>query len=127
MKIKSSERPFYECKVYIGSIDELIKRKIKHSTLTNFIKEFQDSTDIIIPLRCSKTVFLSGTKYQENGYEISAINYPRINSGSAYTTAVIKDFMECLAKRLLTEFNQKRVSVVDHNTVTMYESEIKYG
>ena len=29
MKIKSSERPFYECKVYIGSIDELIKRKIK--------------------------------------------------------------------------------------------------
>ena len=35
--------------------------------------------------------------------------------------------MECLAKRLLTEFNQKRVSVVDRNTVSMYESEIKYG
>ena len=123
MKVKTTDRPFYECKVYIGSIDEKTNRRIRYTTLMNFIKETQDLSEIIIPLRCSRTIFLSGSNYQEKGYEISAINYPRINSGSAYATGLIRQFMQSLAEKLLVKFNQKRVSVVDRNTVTMYESE----
>ena len=107
----------------MGCVDEKTKKKIKNKMLMNFIKETQDLNDIMIPLRFSRTVFLSGSNYQERGFEIAAINYPRMKIGSGYSAAIIKDFMNLLAESLMSKFNQKRVSVVDAKDVVMYEAE----
>lgn len=123
MNITNKSREFYECKIYMGSIDEKNKKSIKLSKISKFIKNFQDCYEVMIPLRITKTSYLSGSQYEEKGYELGVINYPRIRN-IKNEQAEIKDFMILLAEALIVEFNQKRLSVVDDNYVTMYEAKI---
>ena len=113
MNITNKSREFYECKIYMGSINEKNKKKIRLGRISKFIK----------PIRITKTPYLSGSQYEEKGYELGVINYPRIKN-IKNEQAEIKDFMILLAEALIVEFNQRRLSVVDDNYVTMYEAKI---
>ena len=123
MNITNKSREFYECKIYMGSINEKNKKKIRLSRISKFIKNFQDCYEVMIPIRVTKTSYLSGSQYEEKGYELGVINYPRIKN-IKNEQAEIKDFMILLAEALIVEFNQRRLSVVDDNYVTMYEAKI---
>ena len=123
MNITNKSREFYECKIYMGSINEKNKKKIRLSRISKFIKNFQDCYEVMIPIRITKTSYLSGSQYEEKGYELGVINYPRIKN-IKNEQAEIKDFMILLAEALIVEFNQRRLSVVDDNYVTMYEAKI---
>lgn len=124
-KIKKVSNLSYECKIYLGSINEKTKEKFRHSRLIKNIRNFQSDYEIMIPVRIEKTRYYSGIHYNEAGYVISAINYPRIKVDSATRPEKIKLFMQELAKKILIDFNQKRVSVVDDHETTMYEQEIQ--
>jgi len=123
MNITNKSREFYECKIYMGSINEKNKKKIRLGRISKFIKNFQDCYEVMIPIRITKTSYLSGSQYEEKGYELGVINYPRIKN-IKNEQAEIKDFMILLAEALIVEFNQRRLSVVDDNYVTMYEAKI---
>ena len=123
MNITNKSREFYECKIYMGSVDEKNKKRIRLSRISKFIKNFQDCYEVMIPLRITKTSYLSGSQYEEKGYELGVINYPKIKN-IKNEQAEIKDFMILLAEALIVEFNQRRLSVVDDNYVTMYEAKI---
>ena len=112
MKIKK----FYEARLYIGCYDNKHGR-FSEDELTVAIKEAQEAHKNMIPVRVTKTKYISGTYYQEEGWEISAINYPRIDT----TPTEINNFMASLAGKLLKRFNQHRICIINPNDVIMIE------
>ena len=120
MKTKTIDT--YECRVYVGSIYEDTKVPFYERNLTKFISDYQDSVDTTVPLRVTKTAFVCGSSYLEDGWEIAAINYPRAGTNME----IIKEFMEGLAEGLLERFCQKRVTLVTPHVSVMYESEASY-
>ena len=120
MKTKTIDT--YECRVYVGSIYEDTKVPFYERNLTKFISDYQDSVDATVPLRVTKTAFVCGSSYLEDGWEIAAINYPRAGTNME----IIKEFMEGLAEGLLERFCQKRVTLVTPHVSVMYESEASY-
>ena len=120
MKTKTIDT--YECKIYIGSIYEDTKVPFYERNLTKFISDYQDSVDATVPLRVTKTSFVCGTGYLEDGWEIAAINYPRAGTNME----IIEEFMEGLTEGLLERFCQKRVTLVTPHVSVMYESEASY-
>ena len=120
MKTKTIDT--YECKIYIGSIYEDTKVPFYERNLTKFISDYQDSVDATVPLRVTKTSFVCGTGYHEDGWEIAAINYPRAGTNME----IIEEFMEGLTEGLLERFCQKRVTLVTPHVSVMYESEASY-
>ena len=116
--------PYYESKIYIGSIKhgpsyKIINIIISADELWDVIGKEQEKYKMVIPLRVTETAFLSGLKYRENGFEIAAINYPRVTA----TIEEIDEFMLLLGKRLLTEFYQHRVGIVNPNEIIMLTAE----
>lgn len=97
----------------------IYKREIREDEVRQTIGEQQESYHIVIPLRITKTRFVAGSVYQENGWEIAAINYPRTNA----TVQEIDDFMLILAKVLLNKFYQHRVSIVNPREIIMLTGE----
>ena len=72
----------------------------------------------MIPVRISQTTYLSGTDYKENGWKISAIDYPPVNAD----TDTINHFMIAMGKVLHEKFNQHKISVVTPtSTLTIEE------
>ena len=120
--MKSKTIDTYECRIYIGSIYEDTKAPFYERGLNKYIGEYQDSFDGTVPVRVTKTAFVCGSKYLEDGWEIAAINYPRAGTDMEK----INSFMEGLAKGLLEKFCQKRVTLVTPSTSVMYESEASY-
>tara|TARA_R100001163_G_scaffold12639_1_gene11819 strand:- start:43436 stop:43816 length:381 start_codon:yes stop_codon:yes gene_type:complete len=120
MKAKTIDT--YECRIYIGSIYEDTKAHFYERNLTKYIGDYQNSVDAIVPLRVTKTAFVCGPKYLEDGWEIAAINYPRAGTNME----IIEGFMEGLAEGLLERFCQKRVTLVTPHVSIMYESEASY-
>ena len=112
MKIKK----FYEARLYIGCYDNKNGR-FSEDELTAFIKEAQEAHKTMIPVRVTKTKYISGTYYQEESWEISAINYPRIDT----TPTDINNFMAYLAGKLIKRFNQHRICIINPNDVIMVE------
>jgi len=80
-----------------------------------FCGETQEGYDFIIPLRITPTTFISGTDYQENGWEIAAIDYPRLD----FSPIQIRDFMLHLARCVLIKFGQKTICIIDNETIEM--------
>ena len=116
--------PYYESKIYIGSIshaplDANLKLFIDILDLWEVIGAEQEKYKMVIPLRVTNTTFLSGSNYKENGFEIAAINYPRVSA----TIEEIDEFMLLLAKRLLTKFWQHRVGIVNPKEIIMLTQE----
>ena len=118
------KEPYYESKIYMGCVKSrllkpIYKREIRENEVRQVIGEQQESYHIVIPLRITKTRFVAGSVYQENGWEIAAINYPRTNT----TVQEIDDFMLILAKVLLNKFYQHRVSIVNPREIIMLTGE----
>ena len=109
---------YYECKIYLGAIDSESEESISGLEIDTFIGRTQEEYGKVIPVRVSQTKFISGTEYTENGWEISAITYPRIRTNKEE----IKDFMGILADGLLHEFNQSRICIVDQDEIVMLEN-----
>ena len=114
---KISLKPSYEAKLYLGQINNVTKKEFTEADLENFIGKIQEKSNIIIPVRLTKTNFVSGTNYQELGWEVAAVQFPRVNC----TDEQIYDFIMELGKELLTYFGQKRICVIDRDTVKMLE------
>lgn len=114
--------PYYESKIYVGSLQNLPtppSLPIAEEMLIKTIGQQQEEYKIVIPLRVSLTKFVSGTTYRERGWEISAINYPRVGA----TVEEIDEFMLILGRRLLTDFFQHRVTIVNSKEIIMLTAE----
>ena len=111
--IKTEDR--YESRLYMGSQTFFSDEKFSQEEVENFIATVQDDYDIIIPVRVAPITFVSGSKYKESGWEISAINYPKVEA----TPSTIDGFMKYLAEKLLDKFNQHTICVMDSEFVTM--------
>lgn len=112
-KIKTGDH--YESRLYMGSETFFSDEKFNQEEVENFIATVQDGYDIIIPVRVTPITFVSGSKYKESGWEISAINYPKIEA----TPSIIDSFMKYLAEKLLDKFSQHTICVMDSEFVTM--------
>ena len=135
--------PYYESKIYIGSVrndyrDVSLRHKvywcspslpiegclIGEESLIETMGQQQEKYKVVIPLRLSLTTFVSGTNYKEQGWEIAAINYPRISA----TIEEIDEFMLLLGRRLLTDFHQHRITIVNPKEIIMLtEEEDRHG
>ena len=119
--IKTEDR--YESRLYMGSETFFNDEKFSQEEVEDFIATVQDSYDIIIPVRVTPITFVSGSKYKESGWEVSAINYPKVEA----TPSIIDSFMKYLAEKLLDKFNQHTICVMDSEFVTMLRGAKYYG
>tara|TARA_R110002020_G_scaffold452048_1_gene666388 strand:+ start:137 stop:520 length:384 start_codon:yes stop_codon:yes gene_type:complete len=123
MKVKVKES--HEFKIYIGSVYEneavsfCSKVPFSESLLSTEIAEFQDNYPSLIPIRITKTTFVCGTPYREEGWEVAIINYPRLS----VKIKDLEEFAEDLAEYLLDKFKQNRVTLVTPHASIMYEEE----
>ena len=108
-------KPYYESKLYIGSLKHT-GEEFDQQSLEKAISNAQDNYKSVIPVRITPTVFISGSEYRECGWEISAINYPKIETNSMD----IDDFMKHLAIKLSKKFKQHTICVMDSRQITMY-------
>ena len=107
----------YEAKLYLGQINSVTKEAFTEAELENFIGKIQEKSSIVIPVRLTKTKFVSETNYQESGWEVAAIQFPKVDC----TDEQIYDFIMELGKELLIYFGQTRICVIDRDTVRMLE------
>lgn len=112
-------RASYEVKVYIGSVNEQIKRSFNKQDLVEEVGRFQDVNRPIIPVRICDTTFISGSDYYEDGWEICAINYPKIKCDPE----TISSFMLKLAENLARFFHQNRICVITPHKTIMISKE----
>tara|TARA_R100001244_G_scaffold35380_4_gene32516 strand:- start:11420 stop:11797 length:378 start_codon:yes stop_codon:yes gene_type:complete len=117
--------PHYEVKLYMGNKIQTVLNKtffsdepFSQEDVEKFISEAQDDYGFIIPVRVTPTTFISGANYKEEGWEIAAINYPKIKT----TEKRIRSFMMDLARLLLARFNQHTICVMDGESITMLKS-----
>ena len=114
-------RDYYEVKLYLGSINSVTGDNIYSFTLERVIGEVQEEYGKIIPVRITETTYISGSNYRETGWEIAAINYPKL----LISVSDIKEFMLELGNKLLNKFGQSRICVMDsvENEIIMLERE----
>jgi len=114
-------RDYYEIRIYIGSKNSKTGNPIYEFSLEKVIGEAQEEYRKVIPVRITRTTYVSGVNYQETGWEIAAINYPKIST----TTSEIKEFMMELGRTFLEKFGQKRICIVNStdNKIIMLEGD----
>lgn len=108
---------YYESKLYMGSETFFSDEKFSQEEIEIFIGTVQDGYEIIIPVRITPVAFISGSSYKESGWEIAAINYPKVKA----TPSDIDEFMKYLAEKLLNRFNQHTICVMDSEFITMFK------
>ena len=112
-------RPFYECKIYVGSVSFMRDETFTQNDIELFCGEVQESYNYVIPVRITPTTFVSETNYQEKGWEIAAIDYPKL----PYNKRQIRSWMRHLAEQLIVKFNQHTICIVDETNVIMLEND----
>jgi len=112
-------RPFYECKIYLGSVCYLTEEVFTQDQVEQYCGESQEAYDYAIPVRITPTTFVSGADYHEAGWEIAAIDYPKL----PYNKRQIRGWMRTLAERLLIKFKQHTICIVDQDVIIMLENE----
>jgi len=112
-------RPYYECTIYIGSSMAITKETLTQQELELYCGKEQHNYEFTIPVRISPTTFLSGISYQERGWEISAIDYPKLS----YNKRQIKAWMRHLAESLILKFQQHTICIIDKDGIIMLENE----
>ena len=117
MKTKTKET--YEFRIYIGSLYEPNGVPFYEGKLSLEIGKFQDSYNMMIPIRLTRTSFVCGLDYVENGWEIAIINYPRLK----VKIEDLESFAEDLSEHLLDIFHQKRVTLITPTVSITYEEE----
>ena len=113
-------RPFYECKIYIGSVSYKTNETFTQDEVEMFCGKVQEGYDYTIPVRITPTTFVSETNYQEKGWEIAAIDYPKLQ----YNQRQIKAWMRHLAESLILKFKQHTVCIIDKDNIIMLENEL---
>ena len=109
----------YEVKLHIGSMRGYHGTQFTKEELIKKIAEFQGKLQwAAMTVRVSATTFVF-QDYKEDGYEVVAINYPRFPKEKKR----IKLFMRDLAKHLIIEFEQNRITVTEPKKSIMFESE----
>lgn len=111
-------KPLYEVKLYLGSVrtrsDETGEAPLTVIYKTDLISEigkFQDGVGgTVVPVRITDTTFVSGSDYEEGGWEVAAVSFPRTNHSHAKTL----EFMVSLGYHLLDVFLQNRICVLDY-------------
>jgi hypothetical protein len=116
MRVKIEDT--YEVRLYLGSKEAYNGREFTFEELTKFIGQFQKDRDDACPLRITQCSFVY-EDYLEQGWEIGVINYPRFPRPEAE----LWRFMCKLAEKLLTHFNQNRISVISPTHTHMIESD----
>lgn len=119
MEIRS--RSTYEVRVYLGSINEDTSKEFSKSDLVREIGIFQESCEQTIPVRITNTTYVCNTNYTEEGWEIAAINYPRVETESSKIDIFMKDLAVCL----LDKFKQNRISIIMPDETLMIERDSK--
>ena len=115
-----NRRPFYECKLYIGSVSYKTKKSFTQDEVEMFCGKVQEGYDYTIPVRITPTTFVSDTDYQEKGWEIVAIDYPKL----PYNQRQIKSWMRHLAEALILKFEQHTICIMDSVVTIMLENEL---
>ncbi len=110
----------YECKLFMGSVrDGSQGLPFSEEYLIHEIKYWQSvHVDAKIVIRLTKTKFIY-LNYEEEGWELSAIQYPRF----PVPTYEIRAGMLRLAEHLMKVFEQKSICVMDHEKVTYFGAE----
>jgi hypothetical protein len=117
MNIKNA--PSYEAKLFMGSRERYDGDKIySEDEVAAAVAEFQETfaDNGIPPVRITQTRFVH-LKYQERGYELAVINYPRYD----IPIRILENFMIELGKFLLVKFNQNKVSVIFPEEIYVFE------
>jgi len=115
-------RPFYECKIYIGSVSYITDETFTQDEVEMFCGKVQEDYDYTIPVRITPTTFVSDTDYQEKGWEIAAIDYPKL----PYNQRQIRGWMRNLAEALIIKFKQHTVCIVDPDNIIMLENKLVF-
>ena len=104
----------FEIKIYIGSHFGYTSESFSFDDLKKIIVEYQ--LENTCSVRITPTTYLV-KDYQESGWEISVINYPRFPK----TESAIYAFAHGLAATLLKTLKQNRISFVTPNETVMLE------
>ena len=114
-------RDYYEVKLYLGSINSVTGEDIYGFTLERVVGEVQEAYGKVIPVRITEPPYISRTNYRERGWEIAAIIYPKL----FIPMSDIKEFMLELGNKLLKNFGQSMICVLDSvdNEIIMLERE----
>lgn len=115
MKTQVGQR--FDFKIYIGS-REGYDGPYCSVGCKKHIQKYQQSCDKPISVRVAHCTYITPT-YQEEGYEISAINYLRV----PYPPETVEIFICGLAKYLLREFKQNRVTVETPMSTILYTAD----
>ena len=102
-------RPLYECKLYLVSVDYITHQSYSQEEVELFCGKIQEGYKVVVPIRITPTTFVSETNYQEKGWEIGVIDYPRLN----LSRKQIREFMIHLGKHLIQEFHQRTICVIE--------------
>lgn len=112
----------YECKIFLGSVNEDTKLEFDEAELRSSIEKFQDQRKPLIPVRITKTQFICGSSYREDGWEIGIINYPKLE----INIEQLEFFCEELSEHLLYNLHQNRVSLMTPYVTTMYHDRSRF-
>lgn len=107
----------YEVRIYIGNRIGYRGREFSLEELKQSVGEYQKKEESN-PVRITPTTFVWG-EYQENGWEISIINYPRCTK----LNHKLKEFGYGLADYLFNKFPQNRMSIVFPDEIVMLEAD----
>lgn len=107
----------HNIELYLGSINEDTKEPISYDELVREVQVFQDEYSYIVPVCITSVEFICGSKYREEGWRVSTINYPKISR----TKRQLNDFMLNLATVLCATMKQKRITVVGAAKTVMVE------
>ena len=107
----------YEVKLHIGSVRGYHGQPFTKEDLIAKIGKFQEPPTSC-SVRVTPTTFVF-RDYVEEGFEVVAQNYPRFPKENKN----IRKFMRGLAKFLLVELEQNRITVTDPKKSIMFESE----
>ena len=120
----------YEVLLYIGSKQGYNGPSFTEEDLIREISLFQDVYPDALPVRISSCTYIAGSKYRENGHEISIIMYPN----HLRSRDEINKYANALGRHLMGTFKQNRITMrrvwgeTDVNApgnwgTTMFESE----
>lgn len=107
--------PTHNVELYLGSVNEETKETFSYEDLVREVGSFQDDLEKHIPVCIASVEFISGSRYRETGWKISAINYPRVGNSPKN----IDKFMLDLGRILLFRFKQNRITVIGSDKTVM--------
>jgi len=111
---------FYEARIYLGSRRKYNGPAFSYAELRAFIGAHQSEQGLskANPVRITPTAYV-WADYDEPGWEIAVINYPRQPKAHCELASFALD----LATALLNNFEQNRISIVFPEEIVMLEAD----